>query len=235
MAATVEEVAGNAGLAAQATREGDLAVAQGQATVANLSAAIAEDAKLLEQITLLTEQLDEASQAIGTVVGVIRDIADQTNLLALNAAIESARAGEQGRGFAVVADEVRALARRTHSSTEDVCKSISMIQERTSTVVGMVERSRDTSRANVASAHEASEALHRITRMIGQVRDMSQQIATATEQQSATSEELSRSLVVIADSAESASRSAGQVRQRSQDLQASAGRLSALVSRFKIN
>ncbi|RJG13638.1 methyl-accepting chemotaxis protein [Pseudomonas cavernicola] len=234
MVATVEEVAGNAEQAAQATREGDLAVAQGQATVANLSAAIAEDAKLLEQVTALTEQLDEASQAIGSVVAVIREIADQTNLLALNAAIESARAGEQGRGFAVVADEVRALARRTHSSTEDVCKSISMIQERTRTVVRMVEKSRDTSQVNVASAREASEALHRITRMIGQVREMSQQIATATEQQAATSEELSRSLVTIADSAESASRSAGQVHQRSHDLQSSAGRLNALVGRFKL-
>ncbi|MFV0934152.1 methyl-accepting chemotaxis protein [Pseudomonas jessenii] len=234
MAATVEEVAHNAGQAAQITREGDLAVAQGQATVANLSAAIAKDAQLLEQVTALTVELSDASQTIGTVVAVIRDIAEQTNLLALNAAIESARAGEQGRGFAVVADEVRALARRTHSSTEDVCRNISMIQGCTRTVVEMVAKSLGTSQVNVASAQEASEALHRITQMIGQVRDMSQQIATATGQQATTSEQLSRSLVTIADSAESASCSAHQVHQRSQDLQLSAGSLNVLVSRFKL-
>lgn len=234
MAMSVEEVAANAVQAAQATQKGDLAVAQGQATVARLSSAIVEDAQLLGQISRLTGQLDQASQAIGVVVAVIRDIAGQTNLLALNAAIESARAGEQGRGFAVVADEVRALARRTHSSTEEVGKSIGMIQDSTRSVVAMVQKSRDTSQANVANAREAGMALQRITEMIGQVRDMSRQIATATEQQAATSEQLSKSLVSIASSAQSASQSAGQVHQRSHHLQTLAGRLNGLVSRFRL-
>ncbi|MDH4555616.1 methyl-accepting chemotaxis protein [Pseudomonas sp. BN417] len=234
MAATVEEVAGNAGLTARATSDGDQAVARGQGTVAALADAITRNAALLEEIFALTEQLEDSSQTIGSVVAVIREIADQTNLLALNAAIESARAGEQGRGFAVVADEVRALARRTHNSTEEVHRSIAAIQERTQTVVGMVEQSRQGSQSNVASARDASEALHRITQMIGEVREMSQQIATATGQQAATSEQLSRSLVTIADSAENASRSAGQVRRRSHDLQSLAGRLNTLVSRFQL-
>lgn len=234
MAATVEEVAGNAGQAAQATSEGDQAVVQGLSTVALLSAGISQNAELLEDIFALAGELEDASQTIGSVVAVIRSIADQTNLLALNAAIESARAGEQGRGFAVVADEVRALALRTHSSTEEVQRSIAMIQERTEIVVGMVERSRLGSQANVASARDANTALNRITGMIGQMREMSQQIASATGQQATTSEQLSRSLVSIADSAEGASHTAGQVRQRSQDLQVLAGRLNTLVGRFRI-
>lgn len=234
MAATIDEVAGSAGRAARATIEGDQSVIRGQTTVSNLVAAINQDAQTLEHVASLASQLDEASQSIGAIVEVIRNIADQTNLLALNAAIESARAGEQGRGFAVVADEVRALARRTHTSTEEVCTSINLIQERTRTVVDILEQSRHTSLSNVARAREASEALNSLSQIIGQVREMSQQIATATGQQAATSDVLSRSLVSIAGSAESASHSANQVSQRSDDLESSAARLNALVSRFKL-
>ncbi|EKM96297.1 putative chemotaxis transducer [Stutzerimonas degradans] len=234
MAATVEEVAGNAGQAAVATQEGDQAVALGQAKVSGLVAAIHEDANTLEHVSTLATQLDEASQSIGTIVAVISDIADQTNLLALNASIESARAGEQGRGFAVVADEVRALARRTHLSTEQVCTSINLIQERTRTFVGIIEQSRRSSLGNVSSARQASEALESLSQIMRRMRDMSSQIATATEQQADTSDMLSRSLGSIADSAELASHGAGLVSQRSDDLEASAVSLNALVSRFRL-
>ncbi|MEE3508495.1 MULTISPECIES: methyl-accepting chemotaxis protein [unclassified Pseudomonas] len=234
MAATIEEVAGNAGQAAQASGEGDQAVARGQATVSSLVEAINLDAQTLEHVSGLATQLDEASQSIGTIVAVISNIADQTNLLALNAAIESARAGEQGRGFAVVAGEVRALAQRTHISTEQVNRSVNLIQARTRTVVDIIVQSRSASQANVVSAREASDALQTLSQVIGHMRHMSQQIATATEEQATTSELLSRSLVSIADSAESASQSARLVNQRSGDLDKSATRLNALVSRFKL-
>lgn len=234
MAATVDEVAGNAGQAAVATGEGDQAVALGQEKVSGLVAAIHDDADTLEHVSTLAAQLGEASQSIGTIVAVISDIADQTNLLALNASIESARAGEQGRGFAVVADEVRALARRTHSSTEEVRASIHLIQERTARVVDIIEQSRRSSLDNIASARQASEALESISRIMAKLRGMSQQIATATQQQAATSDLLSRSLVSIADSAERSSQSAGAVSQRSDGLEASATRLNALVSRFRL-
>jgi methyl-accepting chemotaxis protein len=234
MAVTIEEVAANAGHAARITGEGDEAVALGQSKVSGLVRAINEDASTLERVSTLAAQLDDASQSIGTIVAVISNIANQTNLLALNAAIESARAGEQGRGFAVVADEVRALARRTHTSTQEVCASINLIQERTRTVVDIVQQSRQSSQSNVLSASEASEALDSLSHVISQVRDMSQQIATATEQQATTSDLLSRSLVSIADSADSASSSASEVSRRSDDLESSAVRLNALVNRFKL-
>jgi methyl-accepting chemotaxis protein len=75
--------------------------------------------------------LCQAVDRVGSVVGLISDIATSTNMLALNATIEASRAGEAGRGFAVVAAEVKSLAKQTSLATKEIGEQIAMIQEAT--------------------------------------------------------------------------------------------------------
>ena len=118
-------------------------------------------------------KLGESSAEIGNVIKVITSIAQQTNLLALNATIEAARAGEAGKGFAVVANEVKELAKQTAKATEDISRKIEAIQEDTKGAV---------------------EAIAQIGKIINQINDIQNTIASAVEEQTATTGEISRNV-----------------------------------------
>jgi methyl-accepting chemotaxis protein len=194
---------------------------------ANEAAKVATTAvKVAGKTNAIVAKLGESSAEIGNVIKVITSIAQQTNLLALNATIEAARAGEAGKGFAVVANEVKELAKQTAKATEDIGRKIEAIQEDTKGAV---------------------EAIDQIGKIINQINDIQNTIASAVEQQTATTGEISRNvteaakgsndiaqnIIGVATAARGTTEGANNTRTAADDLSKIAMDLQKLVAQFK--
>jgi len=240
MSATAEETSAQAGVVSAASEEVSrnlqtvaTSTEEMSATIKEIakntteSAKIASEAVRVAQATNVTvSKLGDSSAEIGQVIKVITSIAQQTNLLALNATIEAARAGEAGKGFAVVANEVKELAKETAKATEDISRKIEAIQ---------------------ADTKGSVDAIGAISKIINQVNDISNSIATAVEEQDATTNEMTRNvteaakgaseiaknIIGVAEAAKNTAQGAGDSQKAAQQLTQMSNELRQLVDQFK--
>ncbi len=218
MNATVLEVANNAEQARVQAGETQEKAAHGAHLVSQVVSAMGDVNTVSLELQQDIKSLGDQVQAIGSVMGVISDIADQTNLLALNAAIEAARAGDAGRGFAVVADEVRKLAEKTMSATTEVGASITGIQRSTAANITQFEKAVKIIGDATDLSNTSGEALAEIQTLAEHNASLITGIATAAEQQSATSEELSQVSSAVSEIADEISGGMNEASQAVRDL-----------------
>ncbi len=203
-------------------------------TIHHMAASLDKTLAAFTTIRNGVSQLNNDSQQIAAVVGVITAIAEQTNLLALNAAIEAARAGEQGRGFAVVADEVRQLAGKVQLATKDIGSVIGGILQLSQ---GLNASSNECVLIADTTKTEASQMqlqVDAIENRLLQLKHLMAQTATAAEEQSSVSATLARGISSLSAAAEENSTAISEVAHSTRSLLGLANELGSTVGQFKV-
>lgn len=227
--------------AANQSAEGNRIVRQAVEQMGSIRTSIAS-------LTELVTGLGERSAEIGSITGVINNIARQTNLLALNAAIEAARAGEHGRGFAVVAGEVRKLAEESSLSAQKITDLVQLIQSDTDQAVEAVKVNSSETEAGIEIVTAAGQAFEQISEVVNKVAGEIQEVSAGSEEMSASTDESVRYMSEISLIAEESSSGVHNVSAAAEEqlasmeeIAASAGALSKMaeelqeqINKFKV-
>lgn len=196
-ASSMEELTSTVKLNADNAKQANVLAEQASTVASN-------GGSLIQQVVATMSEINQSSQKISDIIGVIDGIAFQTNILALNAAVEAARAGDQGRGFAVVASEVRTLAQRSANAAKDIKGLISDSVHKIESGNALVSKSGDTMKeivtaikrvndimAEIAAASaEQSTGIEEVSTAVSQMDEMTQQNAALVEEAAAAAESM---------------------------------------------
>jgi len=213
-AAALDEITVNVSTSSKRTEE-----ARSVAILANQNAA--KSADVVSNAEEAMRRIEESSQQISNIIGVIDEIAFQTNLLALNAGVEAARAGEAGKGFAVVAQEVRELAQRSASAAKEI--------------KGLIQNSSTEVDSGVKLVRDTGVALKAIGDYVSQINQLMDAIATSAREQSTGLAEVNTAVNQMDQSTQQNAAMVEQSTAASAALAQEAARLRSLVGQFNLS
>jgi methyl-accepting chemotaxis protein len=188
-----------------------------------------------EKIVKTISSLNERSQKIGDIIGIIVDIADQTKLLSLNAAIEAARAGEAGKGFAVVATEIRNLANNVTDSTKEIQELLGEIQKSASACMATTSEGASRVSEGTAAVSSISDALGEIEGAVSHTMQVANQISMSTRQQQSASEQVAVAMREIAQVASQMAKATQETGLATSELLGLATKLQKTVGSVKVS
>ncbi len=234
MAASIEEVSGNAERSADVARHAVEIAHKGGEAVRRTIAGMNTIRETIQDTSKRIKRLGESSQEIGNIVELIEEIAEQTNILALNASIEASRAGEASRGFAVVADEVQKLAERSTNATKKIEVLVSTIQSDTNEAVTSMERSTTDVVGGALLAENAGAALDEIEQVSHQIASLVQNISSSSKEQASVSSGITKNMHVLREISRKATESTAAASAAISKLSELASQLRKTVAGFAL-
>ena len=236
MAASTEQMARAARALQERSRGGASTAAEAQASaqaVQSLLSGVEEGARDIDAAVARSEasfrKLQAHAERIGRFVDGVQEMAAQTQMLAVNAGIEASRSGAQGAGFAVIAAEVRQLAQASAASSREVGTVVLELQRQMDGTVASVEAVRQRTRDFLAIHSETHETLGQVLSSVADTEGAMRENAEDAVAQAGATEEISRRTAQLLQQMETQAQLAGQVTRTSQQLDALAAGLRALL------
>ena len=220
-AASVEETAAALEQVTTAVKDSAVRASEAGKLVDHTRSGAEKSGEIVRQAVTAMEAIEQSSNEISNIIGVIDDIAFQTNLLALNAGVEAARAGDAGKGFAVVAQEVRELAQRSANAAREI--------------KALITTSGNKVRDGVDLVDQTGKALEAIVTDVQQINSNVASIVVSTREQSTGLSEISTAVHHVDQSTQQNAAMVEQTTAASHSLASQAAELTALLAQFKLD